>query len=594
MTEPLEILKSYFGYDSFRDGQEEIISNVCNGQDGLVVMPTGGGKSLCFQIPAKVRKGTGIIISPLIALMKDQVDGLRLSGFEAEFLNSTLELDQQRQILGKLRAGKLDILYIAPEKLFSSDYLISLFKSIPISLFAIDEAHCISQWGHDFRPEYQKLSILKKEFPDTPLMALTATADDITQKDIQDSLGISSGFKHLSSFNRPNITYHSYQRDNGKNQLLDYLRKKRGEAGIVYTLSRKSVEMYASFLNRKGFKALPYHAGLDQSVRIKNQDAFLNDDVEIIVATIAFGMGIDKSNIRFVIHMDMPKNVEGYYQETGRAGRDGLQSEAIMFYSRGDLFKMLSFTEVEENPEQSEIMKKKLYQMADYAESPTCRRQWLMNYFGESHDGNCNSCDICMGDVESIDGTTAAQKVCSAIARTNQQYGQSHIIDFLKGSRSQKIPDWQRELKTFGVGSEYTKKEWNHYIRQMIQQGIVNQDTSHFNILKLNELSMEVLRGNKKVSLYALRKPEKTTSTPEEISENGLFDYLRDIRRKLASQNNIPPYVVASDATLKEIVRMNPKSEKELLFVKGIGEAKVQKFGKAILKGLRDFEKLVK
>lgn len=589
--EASQVLQKYFGFEQFREGQQEVIREVIDGRDCMVIMPTGGGKSLCYQIPAMVRSGTAIVISPLIALMKDQVDALRLNGIEAEFLNSSLPFEDQQRVTQKLKRGEVDLLYIAPERLFGGEgNFMELLKEISIALFAIDEAHCISQWGHDFRPEYQKLSGLKKTFPDIPVVALTATADKLTRKDIAESLNIEKGKKHIASFNRPNIHYYVYQREGGNRQLFDYVNKHKNQSGIIYALSRKSVEELSEYLNTKGFKTLPYHAGLERSVRQRNQEAFVKDEVKVIVATIAFGMGIDKSNIRYVVHMNMPKNIESYYQETGRAGRDGLKSDAVLFYSRSDYAMLQRFAEVDGNEEQTDIMQKKLRQMLDFCETVKCRRQFLMNYFGEPHQGNCDSCDTCLDDAEYFDGTVPAQKVLSAIARLDRSYGVNHIAEFLTGSQSKKIPEHQRQLKTYGVGTEYDKNRWIFYIRQMISENWLLQNNDQYPTLHLNENSWKVLRGE--VTVWLVPPKEVKTKTGESSGTSIYMDSqlkakLWYIRKDLADRLDLPPYMIYSDVTMVELATYMPVSEYELSKINGIGSKKVEQFGGEILQVIR-------
>ena len=463
---PLEILQTRFGYSSFRLEQEAIINAVLQKKDTFVLMPTGGGKSLCYQIPALIFDGLTVVISPLIALMKDQVDALRLNGVQAAFLNSTQSAQQQEEILQKVNSKELKLLYLAPESTFFKK-----ISSFDVSLIAIDEAHCISHWGHDFRPEYLMLAQLKRSMPHVPVIALTATADRLTRKDILEKLELNNPVTFVSSFNRANIRYTVEQKKRSFEKLLDFLEKRKDEPGIIYCLSRASTETLANDLSEEGFEALPYHAGMEKEKRAKHQEMFLRDEVKIMVATIAFGMGIDKSNVRYVVHMDLPKNIESYYQETGRAGRDGLDSEALLFYSYADVSKMKKFVEIEGNTEQTEIYLKKLDQMATYGDLSTCRRKYLLNYFDEETSDYCGNCDSCLTRVERVDGTILAQKVLSAVARLQERFGAGYIIDFLRGSNTVKIQEDHKAIKTFGIGAELPKEEWSAIIRDLLSQG---------------------------------------------------------------------------------------------------------------------------
>ncbi|MCZ6693686.1 MAG: DNA helicase RecQ [Bacteroidetes bacterium] len=498
-----KVLKEVFGYESFRHRQKDTINSVLQGNDTFVLMPTGGGKSLCYQIPALMLEGLTIVISPLIALMKDQVDALKLSGVAAAYLNSTQDHHEQAYIMDMLKLNEVKLLYVAPERILGKESnFVDFLKTLDISLIAIDEAHCISHWGHDFRPEYLMLSelakVLKKK---VPTIALTATADKITQKDIVDKLKLENPQVFISSFNRPNIQYHVTPKRNSFDQLLDFLHHNKDESGIVYTLTRKSTEKIANQLTEEGFNAKPYHAGLDTAVKTKHQEAFLKDEVKIIVATIAFGMGIDKSNVRYVVHMDLPKNIESYYQETGRAGRDGLPSQALLFFSFGDVFKLKGFVEIEDNQKQSAIMLQKLDQMAKYAQLKTCRRKYLLNYFGEEFAIHCGACDNCLNTFETIDGTEIAQKALSAVTRLEERFGVNYIIDFLRGSKSEKIWDRHKNLKTYGVGAEISKEDWRHYINELIGLDYLIRDNGQYPVLKLGKKSWDVLNKGEKVSV---------------------------------------------------------------------------------------------
>lgn len=589
-----DILKHRFGYDSFRMNQEPAIEAVLRKKDCVVLMPTGGGKSLCYQIPALMLDGLTVVISPLIALMKDQVDALKSNGVAAAYLNSTQTTAEQVDVFRDIRSGKLKLLYVAPERLLQSgDRFLDFLKGIDISLFAIDEAHCISSWGHDFRPEYLRLSTLKTVFPEIPLIALTATADKLVRKDIIDKLDISNAELFISSFNRPNIHYTVEPKRNSYGQLLDYLDTRKGESGIIYCLSRNSVDSLAADLRDEGFSALPYHAGMDKKTRERHQELFLKDDAKIIVATIAFGMGIDKSNVRFVVHMDLPKNIESYYQETGRAGRDGLQSDALLFFSWGDVTKLKGFVEVEDNAQQSRIMLKKLDTMGEFGDLKTCRRRFLLNYFSEGTIANCGNCDNCNTAFERFDGTMIAQKALSAVYRTGQRFGLSYLIDFLRGSESQKIRDEHKNLKTYGIGADISKDNWFEYFKDLISQGYLTQTEGQYPVIVLTEKSDGVLRGNTNVELIKAKvKAEKKTPLIPQVPHpyiQVLFDNLKHLRTRLAKTENIPPYIVFSDVTLVEMATYLPQNESEMRKISGIGDLKYQKYGADFLREIKTY-----
>jgi ATP-dependent DNA helicase RecQ len=584
---PEQILQHQFGYSKFRHSQKEIIDHVMSGKDSFVLMPTGGGKSLCYQIPALAMAGVTIVVSPLIALMKDQVDALRVGGISAAFLNSTQSADEQRYIANELRNGGLKMLYVAPERMFSNEgRFLEYLKECNVSLFAIDEAHCISQWGHDFRPEYRQLAQLKEHFPKTPIIALTATADAQTRDDILDKLNLNRPRTFVSSFNRANIYYYIERKKNYYERLVEYLRQHENDCGIIYCLSRAGTEELAEKLRKDGFLAKPYNAGLDQATRQKHQEEFLRDDIRIIVATVAFGMGINKSNVRFVVHVDLPKNIEGYYQETGRAGRDGLPSEAILFYSAGDVMKLRKFAEVDGNPEQTKIMIGKLNKMQSLCEIRTCRRKFLLNYFGETAPNQCGSCDVCLSDYEKTDATIEAQKVLSAVYRLQENYGSQYVVDFLKGSQSEKIKSEHKELKTYGVGADLPRERWLDYIKDMVQLGFLKQSEGQYPVLQLTDASRKVLKGEEKVWLVqaATRKEEAKHEPKEAISyEKPLFERLKNVRKTLADKENVAGYQILSDATLIEMAAYLPQTEPSLRRISGIGDVKLALYGSHFL-----------
>ncbi|MEO6517609.1 MAG: DNA helicase RecQ, partial [Pseudoxanthomonas sp.] len=550
---PQQLLHRIFGHADFRGPQQAIIEHITSGGDALVLMPTGGGKSLCYQVPALLRDGVGLVISPLIALMQDQVEALRQVGVRAEFLNSTLDAASAARVEQALLAGELDLLYVAPERLLTPRFL-SLLDRSPIALFAIDEAHCVSQWGHDFRREYRELTVLHERWPEVPRIALTATADPPTQREIAERLQLEDAQWFVSSFDRPNIRYNVVQKDNGKRQLLDFLATHREEAGIVYCLSRRKVDETAATLAGLGFKALPYHAGLDSQVRAVNQRRFLREDGVVMVATIAFGMGIDKPDVRFVAHMDLPKSLEGYYQETGRAGRDGEPAEAWLCYGLGDMVLLKQMIEQSEaGEERKQLERRKLDQLLGYCESMQCRRQVLLAGFGETYPQPCGNCDNCLQPAASWDATLAAQKALSCVYRTGQRFGAVHLIDVLRGSESERIQQFGHDkLSTYGIGKDLDAKSWRGVFRQLVASGLLAVDSEAFGGLRLTDSSRGVLTGGQIVVLRKEAPGKKTrerdrgvrTGVAVEPQDLSLFGALRGLRAELAREQNVPAYVI--------------------------------------------------
>ena len=587
---PQQALQKYFGYSDFRHEQEAIIQHVLNNKDVLALMPTGGGKSLCYQLPAVLLPGLTIVISPLIALMKDQVDSLNVNGIPAAFLNSAQNPGEQQQLINRLKNNEIKLLYLAPERLFGSENkLVEFLKSLPVSQIAIDEAHCISHWGHDFRPEYLMLAGLKDYFPNIPVIALTATADKLTQKDILEKLNLKDPAIFISSFNRANITYTVAPKKNSFNQLLDFLEERKEESGIIYCLSRKSTESLAADLRDEGYAAEAYNAGLDNATKARNQEAFLRDDVKIIVATIAFGMGINKSNVRYVVHIDMPKNIEGYYQETGRAGRDGLPSDAMLYYSPGDAMKLKGFAKVENNQEQSRIMLKKLDDMVNYCQLQTCRRQFLLKYFDERSPETCGACDVCLTEVKRFDGTVIAQKALSAVFRLKERFGSSYVIDFLRGSKSEKIREEHKQLKTYGVGAGISKPDWQRYLRELITMGYLQVAGDEYPVLKLSGQSEAVLKGLQKVEFIESQVTEERHDFVPIPYEADLLNELKSVRRDIALHENVPAYVILSDSTLVEVANYLPQSLDELRMISGFGDIKLARYGREFLARVKSY-----
>lgn len=598
MPEIIKTLKTYFGFESFRPLQKEIIDTVVSGKDALVLMPTGGGKSICYQLPALVKNGTAIVVSPLISLMRDQVITLCESGVNAAALNSQNDETENASIRQACLSGDLKLLYISPEKLISEmDFLL---RDMNISLIAVDEAHCISQWGHDFRPEYTQLDTLRERFPKVPIIALTATADKITRQDIIEQLHLNQPNIYISSFDRPNLSLtvlRGYSTQMKHRYILQFIGKHSGECGIIYCLSRNKTEMVATMLKSKGITCGAYHAGLTTEVRNRIQDDFINDRIQVVCATIAFGMGIDKSNVRWVIHYNMPKSIESYYQEIGRAGRDGLPSDTILFYSLGDLVLLTQFAE---KSNQRDINMEKLKRMQQYAEADICRRRILLNYFGETMEKDCGNCDVCHNPPQRFNGTVIVQKALSAVVRTDQSIGFGLLIDILRGNYSAEVLDREFDkLKTFGAGREIPARDWRDYLSQMLQFGFYEVDYKDNYHLKITQVGTDVLYGRLTAQLVVINREEKVSKKHSKKSaavvslpldnEDVLFESLRALRKELAAKEMIPPYIVFSDKVLRQLCLSRPVTIDEFGDVNGIGEYKKNKYGEAFIKEIRRF-----
>ena len=603
-AQPLEILRRVFGFDSFRGQQAEIVDHVIAGGDCLVLMPTGGGKSLCYQLPALCRPGLGVVVSPLIALMQDQVTALTQLGVRAAAVNSAMPYGAAKAAERAMRAGELDLVYVAPERLLTEGFL-DLLSDCELALFAIDEAHCVSQWGHDFRPEYRQLAILHERFPKIPRIALTATADGPTRRDIQERLELSDGRAFVAGFDRPNIRYRVQPKVNPRRQLLDFLHGEHaGDAGIVYCLSRAKVEETASWLAAQDIAALPYHAGLEKDVRARHQTRFVKEEGVVICATIAFGMGIDKPDVRFVAHLDLPKSLEAYYQETGRAGRDGLPADAWMVYGVQDVAKLQQMTAGSAAPEeQKRIERQKLDALLGFCEATRCRRQVLLSYFGEELAEACGNCDTCLEPVESFDGTEAAQKVLSCVYRTGQMFGAAHVIDVLLGGETERVRKFHHDrLSTYGIGGELSRNAWRSVIRQLVAQGLLTVDLEGHGGLRLGPDCRPVLRGERTVPL---RRDPSWRSAPrggakagaprrqvalEDPASEALFQALRSKRLALAKAQGVPPYVIFHDSTLMEMATARPRSLEAFAGLGGVGQAKLQRYGQAFLAAIAEHE----
>ncbi len=595
-TSALKLLKTVFGYKTFRENQEEVISAIVSGRDVFTSMPTGGGKSLCYQIPGLMFEGLTVVISPLIALMKDQVDEAIEKGIPAAFLNSTLEAEEISEIYSRLYRNEIKLLYLSPERLAVDGYIERL-HNFNVSFFAIDEAHCLSEWGHDFRPDYLFLSKLRKNFPGIPIAAFTATATQKVQHDIIRILKLKKPLVVRASFDRKELYYHVSRKTEILSQITSYIKNHSDESGIVYRISRKDVEKTAEHLKKKGIKALHYHAGLSREERTRNQDLFNNDQVDVIVATTAFGMGINKNNIRFVIHGDLPKSMEGYYQETGRAGRDGLDSNCILFFGTGDIVKQQYFIDQIGDPKEQEKSRNNLNSLVQYATVNVCRRKQLLEYFNEAHDGNCKNCDVCNDATEKTDATVDAQKILSAIARVNESFGINHIIDIIRGADTEKIRSKNhQELKTFGAGKDKSKTWWRSIINELLGQQVIYQDSSRYNILRMNESAREILFGRQTFFI----SETSASKAPEELSretlierhgfkDKALFTLLKEKRTEIAREHMVPPYIIFSDKTLTDMALIKPRNNEEFLLVSGVGEKKMEAYGSTFIEVINGY-----
>ncbi|PQJ64960.1 ATP-dependent DNA helicase RecQ [Photobacterium angustum] len=587
------VLQEVFGYQQFRIGQLDVIDAVNRDEDCLVIMPTGGGKSLCYQIPALLKEGITLVISPLISLMKDQVDQLKANGVAAAYINSTMERDEILAVFDAMKDATVKLVYVSPERVLTYDFIDRL-RDVPLAMVAVDEAHCISQWGHDFRPEYAALGRLKQSFENLPIMALTATADETTRHDIVSRLGLQTPHEYLGSFDRPNIRYTLWEKHKPLTQIIRYVEGMRGQCGIIYCNSRKKVEQISEKLRDKGIRAEAYHAGLDHIERANVQEAFQRDDIHIVVATVAFGMGINKPNVRYVVHFDIPRNIESYYQETGRAGRDGLPAEAVMFYDPSDLAWLRRCLDEKEEGQQKDVERHKLHAMGAFAEAQTCRRQVLLHYFGEHRDEACGNCDVCLDPPQRFNAVEVAQKALSCVYRVNQSFGITYIVEVLRGMQNQRIREHGHDkLSTYGIGREYSHEYWVSVLRQLIHLGYLTQNISRNSVLQLTEKARPLLRAEIGLELAVPRldniaRNMKVNKLANRQYDKKLFAKLRKLRKAIADEEDLPPYVVFNDASLMEMAERLPTSNGDFLAVNGVGQRKLEKYGEVFLGLIRD------